>query len=344
MSELIEYCTELGRPWMGEDPFLFCMHHLDRFPTSDGQMGVSNDALGRRELGADFSAQDGFSMYYGDHVPGFPVHPHRGFETVSIVRRGYVDHSDSLGARARYGQGDVQWLTAGGGVQHAEMFPLLDINSDNTLELFQIWLNLPARNKMVPAAFKMLWAESLPHFHQQGAHVQVIAGAFSPEGAALTLTPPSPPPDGWGSDPASGMAIWLVQLEPDARITLPAASQAQTQRSLYVFAGDGLHIENSAVGAAVQLGVTANAALPLHNRGQSTVELLLLQAVPLQEPVVAAGPFVMNTEAEIEQARRDYVRTQYGGWPWPERGPVHPAGQSRFAQYPDGRMDLPPGD
>ncbi len=82
-------------------------------------------------------------MYHGDVVPGFPQHPHRGFETVSVVRQGYIDHSDSLGATARYGGGDVQWLTTGSGVQHAEMFPLIHEHEGNTMELFQIWLNLP---------------------------------------------------------------------------------------------------------------------------------------------------------------------------------------------------------
>ena len=101
-------------------------------------------------------------MYHGDVVPGFPQHPHRGFETVTLVRRGLIDHSDSLGARARFGSGDVQWLTAGDGIVHAEMFPLLDAHQPNPLELFQIWLNLPAADKRVPPHFAMLWSGDIP--------------------------------------------------------------------------------------------------------------------------------------------------------------------------------------
>src|SRR5690606_30521910 len=106
-------------PWPTLDPFLFCVHHHDAYPAGDARMGPAT-ALAGRQLGHDFAGKDGWSMYHGEVVPGFPQHPHRGFETVTIVRRGLIDHSDSLGARARFGAGDVQWLTAGAGMGAAE--------------------------------------------------------------------------------------------------------------------------------------------------------------------------------------------------------------------------------
>ena len=117
-------------------------------------------------------------MYHGEIVPGFPQHPHRGFETVTIVRRGLIDHSDSLGATARFGRGDVQWLTAGRGIVHSEMFPLLDSAEPNPVELFQIWLNLPARDKMVEPHFTMLWEPNDPaRIEAPGVlEVRVVAG------------------------------------------------------------------------------------------------------------------------------------------------------------------------
>ena len=145
----------LGFPWETADPFLFCVHHDDAYPRANARLGPDAPLAGR-ELGQDFSRKDGWSMYHGMVVPGFPAHPHRGFETVTIVRKGLIDHSDSLGAAARYGGGDVQWLTAGSGVVHAEMFPLLDRAAPNPLELFQIWLNLAAADKMVDPHFTML--------------------------------------------------------------------------------------------------------------------------------------------------------------------------------------------
>jgi redox-sensitive bicupin YhaK (pirin superfamily) len=142
VSAPIREAFELGFPWHTQDPFLFCVHHDDAYPAGNEQMGPAASLAGR-ELGQDFAGKDGWRMYHGENVPGFPGHPHRGFETVTIVRRGLIDHADSLGAAARFGRGDVQWLTAGRGIVHSEMFPLVERAAPNPLELFQIWLNLP---------------------------------------------------------------------------------------------------------------------------------------------------------------------------------------------------------
>lgn len=149
-----------GTQWETLDPFLFCVHHDDNYLAANPDMSPKASLAGRN-LGQDFSGKVGWSMYHGNPVPGFPAHPHRGFDTVTIVRKGLVDHSDSLGATASFGRGDVQWLTAGKGIVHAEIFPLLNTDADNPLELFQIWLNLPAANKMAPPHFTMFWADAI---------------------------------------------------------------------------------------------------------------------------------------------------------------------------------------
>ncbi|WP_066266027.1 pirin family protein [Hydrogenophaga palleronii] len=324
----------MNRPWTGVDPFLFCMYHTDQYPPGNGRLGIDAGALQGRPLGSDFSGENGYSMYHGEMVPGFPSHPHRGFETVTIVRQGYVDHADSLGAKARYGVGDVQWLTAGAGVQHAEMFPLLHTDRDNPLELFQIWLNLPARSKFAPPAFKMLWAEDIPHYTEDGVEVTVIAGAYRPVNGRAALQPVSPPPDSWGAQAASDLALWLLHLQPGASLELPAANSAQALRTLYVFEGDGLSVGGEAVGGERIVRITTNVTTRLSNAGHGNVQVLLMQGVPLNEPVAAAGPFVMNTQAELHQARVDYMRTRFGGWPWDTPAPTHGAGLERFALYP----------
>ena len=246
----------LGFPWPTIDPFLFCVYHDDAYPKGNGAFGPAASLQGR-DLGQDFAGKDGWRMYHGRTVPGFPSHPHRGFETVTIVRKGLTDHSDSLGAAARFGGGDVQWLTAGSGIVHAEMFPLLDSTAGNPLELFQIWLNLPARSKMADPHFTMFWSEEIPHRRIVDAAgrttvVACIAGRLAVDEPAEPLPPP---PDSWAAQPESDLAIWTLKLDAGARWTLPAALGDETRRRLYVFQGAGMTIDGTAVDgrAAVEL-------------------------------------------------------------------------------------------
>jgi len=330
----------LGFPWQTLDPFLFCVYHDDAYPRGNAQFGPDAPLAGR-DLGQDFAGKDGWRMYHGLTVPGFPQHPHRGFETVTIVRKGLIDHSDSLGATARFGGGDVQWLTAGRGILHAEMFPLLDATEPNPLELFQIWLNLPASSKMAEPHFTMFWAEEIPQLafadgSGRSTEVACIAGRLA-NTAAL-----APPPDSWAAQSEADLAIWTLKMAPGARWTLPAALGATTRRQLYFFKGAGLAIDGQAVAQHAAIELQAAQAVELVN-GPEVSELLLLQGRPIGEPVAQYGPFVMNTEAELQQAFSDFNRTQFGGWPWPDNAPVHGPAPERFARHADGRVETLPG-
>ena len=323
-------------PWRTQEPFLFCVHHNDQYPRGDGQLRPAASLAGRR-LGSDFAAKDGWSMYHGTAVPGFPQHPHRGFETVSIVRQGLMDHADSMGATARFGAGDVQWLTAGRGIQHSEMFPLVNEQADNPLELFQIWLNLPKTRKMTEPHFSMLWQGRIPKVVHKDADgretkVTIIAGSYGE-------TAPPPPPESWAQDPDNDVAIWTIKLSPGARWTLPAA-QATSNRSLYFFNGNALFAAGRPIPARHRIEVQSKLELALE-AGSEGAELLLLQGRPIGEPVVHHGPFVMNTREEIRQAVSDYQRTRFGVWPWKDEAPVHAADAGRFAKHADGRLERP---
>lgn len=335
MAPLILDVAKLGFPWHTADPFLFCVHHDDAYPKGNEELGPAASLAGRN-LGSDFDRKDGWSMYHGEVVPGFPQHPHRGFETVTIARRGYIDHSDSLGATARFGQGDAQWLTAGKGIVHSEMFPLVKRDADNPVELFQIWLNLPRANKMVEPHFSMLWSHRIPVLEEKDARglvtrVTVVAGALK------GVTPPPPPPKSWASQPGSDVAIWSLKLEPGAAFTLPPANEG-TNRTLYFFRGTSLSIAGEKFPRGVGVAVRPDAPMPLVN-GDVEAEVLVLQGRPIGEPVVQYGPFVMNSESEIRDAFRDYQRTQFGGWPFRRDDPVHPREQGRFARHADGRVE-----
>jgi redox-sensitive bicupin YhaK (pirin superfamily) len=335
MSSPILQTVPLGFQWSTADPFLFCVHHLDRYPAANADQGPSASLAGR-PLGQDFEGTDGWRMYHGQTVPGFPAHPHRGFETITYVRQGLVDHSDSLGAAARYGRGDVQWMTAGRGIVHSEMFPLLDRDGENTLELFQIWINLSATDKMVDPYFSMFWDRDIPRYVSTDAdgravEVTVIAGRLGVD------EPPPPPPASWAARSDADVAIWHIVLEPGARWTLPAAASADTTRTLYVFAGDSLQIAGESVAGST--GAVVDAARDLELVADGRVEILMLQGRPLREPVTQYGPFVMNTRAEIQQAFDDYQRTRFGGWPWDRDDLTHGVDAARFARHADGRVE-----
>lgn len=335
-NDIILSKRPLGFYWETVDPFIFCVHHNDFFPRGNSEMGPDITLLQGRNIGSDFNMKDGWRMYHGDKIPGFPVHPHRGFETVTVVRTGFVDHSDSLGAAGRYGNGDVQWMTAGAGIQHSEMFPLLNTEKDNHTELFQIWLNLPARNKMVKPHFAMLWGETIPEYRHTDmkdriTSAKVIAGTIG------GVKAPAPAPDSWASDPANEVGIWTIKMDPGAEWTIPRAS-GKVRRTIYFFHGDTLTLDGNNIASPVSVEVRCTEPALIIN-GSSESELLVLQARPITEPVVQHGPFVMNTESEIRQAFADYRLTQFGGWPWPRHDNVHSPDSGRFALHADGCLE-----
>jgi len=339
MSELVLAAGHLGNPpWPTLDPFLFCVHHLDHYPQGNDKMGP-NASLAGRNLGMDFAGKDGWRMYHGDVIPGFPRHPHRGFETVTLARRGFIDHSDSLGATARFGKGDVQWMTAGKGIVHSEMFPLVKRDSPNPTELFQIWLNLPKRDKMVDPYFTMLWSETIP-VHQfqdpSGKPIEVVTIA----GELGSVSTPAPPPSSWASRPESDLAIWTLRVPAGARWEIPPAASSDANRVLYVFDGKSVRIGQRDFSGQVIVQVAPDQPAPIQ-AGPEDVQILMLQARPIGEPVAKHGPFVMNTRAEVAQAYQDYQRTRFGGWPWGSDGPAHEREQGRFAIHAGGRREEP---
>ncbi|MEL0635820.1 MULTISPECIES: pirin family protein [Marinomonas] len=323
--------------WPTLDPFLFCAFHNDDYPKANPDMGPDASLQGR-PIGQDFQGIDGWRMYHGRKVPGFPVHPHRGFETITIVNEGFVDHSDSLGSAGRYGKGDTQWMTAGKGVQHSEMFPLLKESDKNPLELFQVWLNLPAKNKMVPPHFAMLWREDTPivELHDEAGittSVRIIAGELS------TVEALPCPPDSWAAEKSNDVAIWVIDIPKNGCWTLPKAL-AGLSRMLYFFEGEEVILDGTSVDVKEAIELKSDASLVIENVGKQA-RFLLLQGRPIEEPIQQRGPFVMNTKLELQQAVADYQRTQFGGWPWSRHDQVHDKKKGRFAHHVNGLEEQP---
>lgn len=323
---------KLGFPWGTQDPFLFCVHHLDYYPKGNNQL-APDASLEGRDIGNDFVIKDGWRMYHGDTIPGFPAHPHRGFETVTFVLQGLVDHADSKKSAGRYGNGDVQWMTAGKGIQHSEMFPLLKKDEDNTFELFQIWLNLPADKKFVDPAYKMLWSETIPKYSTidkkgKNIEVEIVAGKIE------NLSAPSPTPDSWAADSENEVAIWQITLEENASWELPIA-KGEVNRTLYFFEGESIQLNKNKISPNYSVYLDANKKIKVQN-GNKKCRLLILQGKPIGEPVAQYGPFVMNSQDEIQQAFSDFQKTRFGGWPWSRNDVVHDKEKGRFARFENG--------
>ena len=226
-----------------------------------------------------------------DYLEGFPAHPHRGFETVTYIIDGHMLHEDHLGNRGDLQAGGVQWMTAGRGIIHSEMPQM----TAGLLRGFQLWINLPAKEKMKPAGYRDIPREEIPNLHLPGATLKLIAGSL-----VLATGSATGPIAGLTTDP-----LYVdVTLEHGANVTLPVPTTHNA--FLYVFEGAAL-----AAGAPVPSGFAAELSAGDEvtlSAGTEGARLLLLAGKPLGEPVVQYGPFVMNTRQEIEQAVADYRR------------------------------------
>ena len=325
---------KIQSPLQVKDPFIMAVHHKDHYPKGNGKMEPVN-YLPTWHVGQDFNPNVPWRMYHGEKIPGFPYHPHKGFETVTVVLEGFVDHFDSVGSKGRYGQGDVQWMSAGSGALHSEMFPVISQDSDNPMELFQIWLNLSAKGKKTSPNYKMLWNENIPLIQEQDSNgnryeIKLVAGKYK-EVEAL-----DPLPDSWAFDRSHHVGIWVVKLSPNAEITIPKVSST-LNRMLYNIEGGEIYIDDATIHSYFCAQLAGGEDVVVKNGSADTL-LLLLEGEPIREPVVAYGPFVMNSRQEIEQAMNDFRRTEFGSWPWDSPEPVNKSDDGRFASYNNGEI------
>ncbi|MFO0664054.1 MAG: pirin family protein [Polyangiaceae bacterium] len=236
-----------------------------------------------------------------DYAPGqaigAPDHPHRGFETVSYILEGEVEHEDSAGHRGIIGAGDVQWMTAGRGVIHSEMPTRQILEKGGRVHGFQIWVNLPARDKMMAPRYQEVPKAKIPEGKSVRARVKVVAGSALGVDAAIDTRTPIALHD-WTLDPGA--------LED---VTIPTSYSVY----VYVFSGTALVDGQSVVeGQLAVLGRGDIVRLGTDEAEKKAARLLLLAGEPIREPVVSYGPFVMNTKAEILQAVSDYQNGKMG--------------------------------
>lgn len=227
----------------------------------------------------------------GDYIGGFPSHPHRGFETVTYMLEGHMEHRDHMGNVGQLMAGDVQWMKAGSGVIHSEMPKQVE----GRMRGFQLWVNLPANEKMTPASYTELAAASIPKYEIDGIHVKAIAGHLTLNGAAV-----SGPITGLATEPgyldiAVASAQELLMGVPDGHTALVYVYEGALQIGSDVFTIEAGSLARLSLAGALVIKAGAD------------TRFLILSGKPIGEPIVQRGPFVMNTADEIHQAIRDYT-------------------------------------
>lgn len=228
---------------------------------------------------------------------GVGEHPHRGFETVTVVYSGEVEHRDSTGRGGVIGPGDVQWMTAGAGILHEEFHSAEFTRTGGELKMIQLWVNLPAKDKMTQPGYQSITADVIPDVElpNNAGHMRVIAGRYEDiVGPAHTFSP---------------LNVWDLQLNQSQEITLHQPAGWST--ALVVLEGE-MVVNGEGSAREGQLVVLSQKGEALHLSASSNAKVLLMAGEPLQEPIVGYGPFVMNTKAQIAEAVRDFNSGHFG--------------------------------
>jgi redox-sensitive bicupin YhaK (pirin superfamily) len=285
MKKILGTYSTTGSHWVG-----------DGFPV---RTLFSDDTVGRHLspfLMLDYAGPEHFTPT--SHQRGVGQHPHRGFETVTIVYEGELEHRDSSGGGGSIGPGDVQWMTAGAGILHEEFHSRSFAKNGGTLEMAQLWVNLPAKDKMTPPRYQTVLSTAIPSvaLSDGAGHVRVIAGDYEGQkGPALTFTP---------------MDVWDVRLNKGH--TTGFKLPADRALALVVLRGQVLvNGGEESVGEA-RMVLLGREGTEVQLEASSDATVLLLSGEPIDEPVVAHGPFVMNTTEEIHQAVRDFNSGRFG--------------------------------
>lgn len=312
--------------WDTADPFLFASHHFDLYPKGNELQAPPYAEVKGKDLGQDYRKQFGYRMYTGKVTPGFQLHSHWGYETITVASKGYVDHFDSLGNQGRYGNGDVQWITAGGRYHHCEMYPLVHQDRDNPQLITQIMLNLPLSEKNTEPTVRTIWNENLSVLKGEGWRATVIAGEFEGKKGI------KPPKNSWASD--SGHHVLILRIEMEANATIEISPSGSVNRNIYttegpIFIGEASYLNNTRL--------KVDPTVPLTVRmGDVPSEIWILEGDPIGEKQVSWGPAVLGSTKEVREANNIIRQKELEDWPWQYVNQKQPLGTERFFRSADG--------
>lgn len=324
--------TPLSMHWDTEDPFLFASHHEDDYPQGNAQQAPPLSEIGGRDLGRDYEKRLGFRMYHGKVVPGFPMHAHWGYETVTLAEKGFVDHFDTEGIEGRYGFGDVQWICASSKYLHNEMYPLADSENRNPNDITQIFINLPLELKNRENSVRTVWSDRVPVVRENGWEAKIVCGRFG------GFDVRSPGAHSW-ADGDHGVRIIRFVMEPGSSLEIDPATK-NANRNLYYISGKTAEIMDTEVTSDSRIKVLDNGIIGIRNGDEASV-IWLLEGTPIGQRMSMFGPVCLGDLQEVRAAMNDIRIHEYSDWPWQYVDQAQPRGTERFIRYPDGQEIRP---
>ena len=325
--------SPIGMHWDTEDPFIFASHHEDDYPHGNRQQAPPLEEIRGRDLGRDYEMRFGYRMYHGKVVPGFPMHAHWGYETVTLAEKGFVDHHDTEGVQGRFGFGDVQWVSASSRYEHNEMYPLTEQEGRNPNDITQIFVNLPLELKNRENTVTTVWREEIPVVEGDGWTAKVICGSFGGESAT------SPNGLSW-SHGDNGVRIVRFVMEPGSKLGIDPAVEGAS-RNLYYVSGKDATVMGVPVEAENRVKILENRVVSIDN-GEEPSVFWLLEGRPIGQKMASFGPVYLPTLKEVRAGLDEIRLNEYEEWPWGVIDRAQPVGTGRFIRYPGGTERMPP--
>ena len=324
--------SPIGMHWDTEDPFIFASHHEDDYPHGNRQQAPPLEEIRGRDLGRDYDMRFGYRMYHGKVVPGFPMHAHWGYETVTLAEKGFVDHHDTEGVQGRFGFGDVQWVSASSRYEHNEMYPLTEQEDRNPNDITQIFVNLPLELKNRENTVTTVWREDVPVVEGDGWTAKIICGCFDGRRAY------SPSSNTW-ADGEHGVRIVRFSIEPGSGLTIDPARDG-ANRNLYLITPGSARVMGVDVKGSSRVKILENGDVDVVNGPMHSV-IWLLEGVPIKQKMSMYGPVCLETLSEVRAGLDEIRRKEYHEWPWQYVDQAQPLGTERYIRYPDGTESRP---
>ncbi len=325
----------LGMRWDTEDPFVFVSHHEDDYPAGNRQQAPPLKEIAGRNLGRDYDKRMGFRMYHGKVVPGFPMHAHWGYETLTLPEIGYVDHFDTEWIQGRFGFGDVQWTSASSKYEHCEMYPLADQENRNPNDITQIMINLPLEMKNQGNSVRTVWKEDIPIVEGDGWRAQILCGRFAGKETE------SPNEISYARI-ENGVRIIRFVLEPGATVHMDPAMEG-ANRNLYFVSGKDAKVCDIDVKSYNRLKFSHKGEFSIVNGSEESV-FWLLEGRPIDQRMAAFGPVILEDLQDVRTALDEIRMNEFLEWPWDVIDKAQPLGTERFIRYKDGTEDRPRSD